>query len=127
MRRVWKSEASRRALGASVAIVVVLSLVAVIRSVPVVAAVTKLSGHSTTITNELGRPARVALCGFGVDAVDLDQGSRVSVDLMPWESACAVYSGDDAGEYEGCLRVGDRDSVVISEASLRRDTELNHC
>jgi hypothetical protein len=92
-----------------------------------VVAVLKFPERSTTVTNGLGQPVRVTLCGFGVDAVDLDRGSQVKLDLLPWESSCAVYSGDNAQHYAGCLPIGDKSDVVISEASLQRTASLNHC
>ena len=83
--------------------------------------------HMTVVTNGMDRPVRVALCGYGVDAVDLSPGDSVKLDMLPWESACAVYSGDGPDLYAGCLAVGDRGRVVISDESLRRDADLNHC
>jgi hypothetical protein len=105
-------------IGSTAALAVVLAAVVVVQKFP---------EHSATVTNGLGQPVRVSLCGFGVDAVDLDRGSQVKLDLLPWESSCAVYVGDDAQHYAGCLRIGDKGAVVISEASLQRTASLNHC
>jgi hypothetical protein len=83
--------------------------------------------HMTVVTNGMDRPVRVTLCGYGVDAVVLSPGGSVELNMLPWESACAVYSGDGGDRYTGCLAVGDRDRVVISDQSLRQDADLNHC